>query len=53
MVDSPSKSSEYRREAAACLEAPERMSVRDDCALMLEMAQRWLQLAQEAEADEQ
>jgi hypothetical protein len=46
-----SKAAEYRRQAAACLEVAERMSVQDDRALMLQMAQHWLDLAQRAEAE--
>jgi len=45
------KAAEYRRQAAACLEVAERMSLRDDRARMLEMAQHWLELAQRAEAE--
>jgi hypothetical protein len=41
---------EYRREAAACLEVAERMSLHSDGARMMEMAQRWLELAKNAEA---
>ena len=42
-------SADYRREAAACLQVAERMSVHADRAQMMEMAQRWLQLAKQAE----
>jgi hypothetical protein len=48
----PSNAAEYRRQAAACLEVAKRTSLREDHALMTEMAQRWLVLAQNAEAME-
>jgi hypothetical protein len=53
MGDQQGKAAEYRRQAAACLEIAERMSHRGDRALMLEMAQLWLELAQKAEAAEE
>jgi hypothetical protein len=53
MGDRESKAAEYRRQAAAGLEIAERMSIRHDRALMLEMAQLWLELAQKAEAAEE
>src|SRR5579862_9541367 len=40
----------YRRLAAECLEVAERMSLRADRARMIEMAQRWLDLAKKEEA---
>ena len=45
-----SNAAEYRRQAAACLEVAKRTSVLEDRELMSEMAQRWLDLAQNAEA---
>ncbi len=51
MGDHRNKAQEYRRQAAACLEVAERMSLNADRALMLEMAQQWLELARKAEAD--
>jgi hypothetical protein len=47
----PSNAAEYRRKAAACLEVAKRSSLREDHALMTDMAQRWLVLAQKAEAN--
>ena len=44
------KSADYRRQAAACLEVALRMSLREDRERMAEMAQRWLDLARQAEA---
>jgi hypothetical protein len=41
--------SEYRRLAAECLELARRMSLHRDRAHLMEMAQRWLGLAAEAE----
>jgi hypothetical protein len=43
------KTEEYRRMAADCIEVAQRMSLKDDRDRMLEMAQRWLDLAQQAE----
>jgi hypothetical protein len=46
---------DYRRRAASCQEVAERMSVHADRDLMLEMAEKWLELARkiEREGDEQ
>jgi hypothetical protein len=41
------KTEEYRRMAADCIEVAQRMSLKDDRDRMLEMAQRWLDLAQQ------
>ena len=41
--------SDYRRLAAECLELAQRMSLHRDRAHLMEMAQRWLGLAAEAE----
>jgi hypothetical protein len=46
------KADEYRRQAASCVEVAKRMSLLEDRARMTEMAQRWLDLASEAEAAE-
>jgi len=40
---------EYRKMAADCIEVAQRMSLKDDRARMMEMAQRWLDLARQAE----
>jgi hypothetical protein len=53
MVDGIDRAAQYRKEAAACLEVAEGVSVRADRARMMEMAQRWLELAQQVEANEQ
>jgi len=53
MGEPQDKAAEYRRKAAACLEVADRMSLDGDRALMLEMAQTWLELAQRAEAEQQ
>lgn len=45
------KAHEYRRQAELCTRFAEQMSLRDDRAKMIEMARRWLTLAQEAEAE--
>jgi hypothetical protein len=52
MGEREGRAAEYRRQAAACLEVAERMSLRDDRALLLDMAQQWLELAMRAEAEE-
>ena len=39
----------YRREAKACVEVAERMSLREDRERMFKMAQHWLELAVIAE----
>jgi hypothetical protein len=49
MADPNDRSEEYRREAAACLEVAERMSLSFDRARKLQMAQHWLDLAVKAE----
>jgi hypothetical protein len=46
------KATEYRREAASCLEVARRVSLRDDQARMLEMAERLFALAEDAEAEQ-
>ncbi len=51
MDDKQDKAAEYRRRAAACLEVAERMSLHTDRALMLEMAQQWLDLARKLETN--
>jgi hypothetical protein len=43
------KIEEYRKMAADCIEVAQRMSLKDDRARMTEMAQRWLDLAQQAD----
>jgi hypothetical protein len=53
MGDQQSKAAEYRKKAAACLEVAEQMSLIQDRALMLEMAQQWLELARRAETGEE
>ena len=52
MDDPQDKSADFRRQAAACIEVAQRMSLREDRARMAEMAQRWLDLARQAEAAE-
>jgi hypothetical protein len=43
------KAAEYRRQAVVCAEVARRLSVREDRERMMEMAQQWLALAEEAE----
>jgi hypothetical protein len=42
-----SKADEHRRQAAACMEVARRTPLEADCVLMMEMAQRWLELARQ------
>jgi len=53
MAERKSKAAEYRRQAAACLEVAEHMSLKDDRTHVLQMAQQWLDLARRAEAGEE
>jgi hypothetical protein len=53
MDSPPDKSADFRRQAAACVDIAQRMSLREDRARILEMAQRWLELAQKAESAEE
>jgi hypothetical protein len=45
------RAARYRREAKACLEVADRVSLRSDRVRMMEMAEGWLQLARKAEAE--
>jgi hypothetical protein len=47
-----SKASEYRRLAAECLEIANGSPAEGDRARLTQMAQKWLELAQKAEAEE-
>ena len=49
MADERTKAAEYLREAATCIAVAERMSVAPDRQRMVEMAQRWLNMAKEVE----
>jgi hypothetical protein len=49
MLARKDKAAEYRKEAAACLEVAERMSLEVDKQRMLDMALRWLDLAEQAD----
>jgi hypothetical protein len=50
MSDAQERAAEFRRYAALCLQFAERMSLRDNRDRMMEMAQRFLDLAQKEEA---
>ena len=41
------KADEFMRNAQACLEVAERMSLREDRERMVQIAERWLQLARD------
>lgn len=45
MGDPGTKADDYRREAKTCLEMAERAEKKDDILKLLDMAQRWLELA--------
>jgi hypothetical protein len=49
MAIAPDQSERYRREAEACVELAERISTTPLRARLLEIAQRWLDLALKAE----
>lgn len=49
MTTDLANATEYRRNAAECLEAIKRMSSPDDRARLLVMAEKWLDLANDAE----
>jgi hypothetical protein len=51
MGDGEYKAVEYRRQAASCLEVARRISLRDERERMLEMAERLLELAKQAEVE--
>jgi hypothetical protein len=45
------KAAEFRRQAGACLEVAERMSLEEDRVRMVKMAEHWFELARRAEAE--
>jgi hypothetical protein len=47
------RAKECRKQAAACLEVAGRMSIIADRDLMMQMAQQWLELARQAEVEEE
>jgi hypothetical protein len=51
MSDPRQKASDFRRYAALCSKFAEQMSLRDNRDRMMEMAQRFLELAQKEEAN--
>lgn len=50
MSDPQQKSADLRRHAGLCMKLAERMSVRENRDRMIEMAQRFLELAQSEDA---
>jgi hypothetical protein len=52
MGERKDKVAEYRRQAAICMEIARQMSLIEDRQLMLEMAEKWLELARKLEAAE-
>jgi hypothetical protein len=53
MGESVDKASEYRKQAAACLDMAARISLQTDRIRVVEIARRWLELAQQAESKNQ
>jgi hypothetical protein len=51
MTSSTERAGEFRRQAAACLEVAERMSLTEDKAQMIQIAESLLELAKRAEAE--
>jgi hypothetical protein len=51
MTSSKEKAAEFRRQATLCREVAERMSLEEDRARMIEMAEHWLELAKRAETE--
>jgi len=51
MPSAKEKAAEFRKWATECLEVAERMSLKDDKARMIAIAEHWLQLARRAEAE--
>jgi hypothetical protein len=51
MPSAKEKAAQFRKWAAECLEVAERMSLKDDKARMIAIAEHWLQLARRAEAE--
>src|SRR5690348_679858 len=49
--DEVTKAAEHRRQAAACVAVADRMSLESERAMMLEMANRFLELAHQVEAE--
>jgi hypothetical protein len=50
-VPNSDKAAELRRQAVACFEVAERMSLKADRARMIELAEHWLGLAKRAELE--
>jgi hypothetical protein len=46
------KAETYRRDAAICIDIAKRISITEERELMLDMAQRWLRFAEQAETQE-
>ena len=51
MTSSKERAAEFRRQAAACLEVAERMSLTEEKAQMIQSAARLLELARRAEEE--
>jgi hypothetical protein len=50
MHDQAKWAKEYRRQAAACMETAERVSVKVERNELIELAKRWIKLAERAES---
>jgi hypothetical protein len=53
MPSAEDRATEFRKRAAECYEVAERMSLKDDKARMIAMAEHWLELARLAGAEKE
>jgi hypothetical protein len=51
MANSKERAAEFRRQAGICFEMAQRISLKEDKALMIELAEHWLEMAKHAEAE--
>ena len=51
MTGSKERAAEFRRQAAICLDVAQRISLKEDREKMMQVAERWLELAKRAEAE--
>ena len=51
MRSSKERAAEFRRQAAICLDVAQRISLKEDREQMMQVAERWLELAKRAEAE--
>ena len=51
MRSSKERAAEFRRQAAICVDVAQRISLKEDREQMMQVAERWLELAKRAEAE--